>query len=116
MIHIRILWIAIGMIACGPRTLDVSVSNSGNDVEKHTDDDNTHETEDPDTDQNDTSMNTDEDDSATEQPDDNENQNVNSVADFSLTDMNSGSPRYGQDISPRDYIQQTTGWYFIKAT
>jgi hypothetical protein len=38
------------------------------------------------------------------------------VMDFSLPDVNTSSALYGQTISPRDYVQQISGWYFIKAT
>ncbi len=38
------------------------------------------------------------------------------LSDFSLPDINTASATYQQIISPRDYIQQVTGWYFIKAT
>ena len=41
---------------------------------------------------------------------------VNAVADFSLPDINPSSPTVGQNISPRDYLQQISGWYFIKST
>ena len=40
----------------------------------------------------------------------------NAVANFSLPDINPASPTLGQNISPRDYLQQISGWYFIKAT
>ena len=40
----------------------------------------------------------------------------NAVVDFSLPDTNPSSPTVGQTISPRDYLQQVSGWYFIKAT
>ena len=40
----------------------------------------------------------------------------NAVADFSLPDINPASPSVGQNISPRDYLQQISGWYFIKST
>lgn len=40
----------------------------------------------------------------------------NAVADFVLPDINPASPTLGQNISPRDYLQQISGWYFIKAT
>jgi hypothetical protein len=36
--------------------------------------------------------------------------------DFSLTDANSTSPTYTQGVSPRDYVQQVSGWYFTYAT
>jgi len=32
--------------------------------------------------------------------------------DFSLEDVNSASPTYQQDVSPRDYLEQVSGWYF----
>ncbi len=38
------------------------------------------------------------------------------VPDFALEDLNPGSVRYGQVVSPRDYLEQTSGWYFIHAT
>lgn len=38
------------------------------------------------------------------------------VADFSLTDINPGSPRCGEVVSPRDYLEQVSGWYFTHAT
>lgn len=41
---------------------------------------------------------------------------LNMVADFSLADVNTASSSYGQPISPRDYLQEVSGWYFIKAT
>ena len=40
----------------------------------------------------------------------------NAVVDFSLPDTNPSSPTVGQTISPRDYLQEVSGWYFIKAT
>ena len=40
----------------------------------------------------------------------------NAVSDFSLPDINPASSSLGQNISPRDYLQQISGWYFIKAT
>ena len=36
--------------------------------------------------------------------------------DFHLTDVNSASSRYNQTISPRDYLQQVSAWYFGHAT
>lgn len=38
------------------------------------------------------------------------------VADFLLVDENPGSPTYGLALSPRDYLEQVSGWYFIHAT
>lgn len=31
---------------------------------------------------------------------------------FSLEDLNSASPTYQQAVSPRDYLEQVSGWYF----
>ncbi len=38
------------------------------------------------------------------------------VPDFALMDVNSTSSTYGQLVSPRDYLQQVSGWYFGHAT
>ena len=38
------------------------------------------------------------------------------VADFSLLDVNSTSATYDQGVSPRDYLQQVSAWYFGHAT
>ena len=38
------------------------------------------------------------------------------VPDFSLIDVNPASPTHGQPVSPRDYLQQVSGWYFGHAT
>jgi hypothetical protein len=38
------------------------------------------------------------------------------VADFSLPDQNPTSARSGQAISPRDYLGDVSGWYFIHST
>ncbi|HPM82701.1 MAG TPA: hypothetical protein PLF81_18485 [Candidatus Anammoximicrobium sp.] len=32
--------------------------------------------------------------------------------DFLLEDANSASPTYQQPVSPRDYLEQVSGWYF----
>lgn len=34
------------------------------------------------------------------------------VQDFQLPDVNPRSPRYGADVSPRDYRLQVSGYYF----
>ena len=39
-----------------------------------------------------------------------------SVFDFAYPDANVSSSTFGQPVSPRDYMQQVSGWYFIKAT
>lgn len=36
--------------------------------------------------------------------------------DFSLADLNPASARYSQQISPRDYLEEVSGWYFIHST
>ncbi len=38
------------------------------------------------------------------------------VADFSLLDQNGSSPRSNTNVSPRDYLQKVSGWYFTHAT
>lgn len=38
------------------------------------------------------------------------------VPDFSLPDVNATSPRYGEWVSPRDYLGQVSAWYFGQAT
>ncbi|MEZ4649415.1 MAG: hypothetical protein R3E97_11670 [Candidatus Eisenbacteria bacterium] len=38
------------------------------------------------------------------------------VPDFSAPDMNSTSARFGESVSPRDYLQKVSAWYFGHAT
>ena len=38
------------------------------------------------------------------------------VADFSLQDVNATSLTYGTAVSPRDYLQQVSGWFFGEST
>jgi hypothetical protein len=38
------------------------------------------------------------------------------VADFTLADVNTSSASYTQPVSPRDYLQQVSAWYFGHAT
>ncbi|MHC4135803.1 MAG: hypothetical protein ACYTDU_01450 [Planctomycetota bacterium] len=38
------------------------------------------------------------------------------VPEFLLTDVNTTSPTYDQDVSPRDSLGLVTAWYFSKAT
>ena len=38
------------------------------------------------------------------------------MPDWSLVDINPNSPTCNQSISPRDYLQKTSGWYFMHAT
>ena len=38
------------------------------------------------------------------------------MSDFELEDLNPQSPRYGETISPRDYMEEISGWYFIKGS
>ncbi len=37
------------------------------------------------------------------------------VPDFSLDDVNPNSPRFQAKVSPRDYLQQVSGYYFGSA-
>lgn len=36
--------------------------------------------------------------------------------DFDLTDVNPASERFEQSVSPRDYLDQVSAWYFGHAT
>ncbi len=38
------------------------------------------------------------------------------VPDFSLIDANTASPTSGLAVSPRDYLEQVSGWYFGHST
>jgi hypothetical protein len=38
------------------------------------------------------------------------------MPDFDLADLNPSSSRYGEVVSPRDYLQQVSGWYFTHST
>lgn len=38
------------------------------------------------------------------------------LPDFSLDDINPSSATYGQPVSPRDLLAQTSGWYFTHST
>lgn len=38
------------------------------------------------------------------------------VIDFGLEDVNATSPRFGEVVSPRDYLQKVSGWYFGHST
>ena len=38
------------------------------------------------------------------------------VADFSLLDVNPTSPTFNQTVSPRDYDQGVSAWYFGRST
>jgi hypothetical protein len=40
----------------------------------------------------------------------------NPVADFALVDTNPTSGTYNQAVSPRDYLDQTSAWYFAHST
>lgn len=37
------------------------------------------------------------------------------MPDFSLPDVNPNSPTASQSVSPRDYLEQVSGWYFGNA-
>lgn len=36
--------------------------------------------------------------------------------DFALVDVNPASQTHNQPVSPRDYLDQTSGWYFTHST
>lgn len=36
--------------------------------------------------------------------------------DFAIVDLNANSDTYEDAVSPRDYLQQVSGWYFTYAT
>ena len=36
--------------------------------------------------------------------------------DFALPDVNATSPTFNQTVSPRDYLQKVSAWYFGHAT
>ena len=38
------------------------------------------------------------------------------LLDFSITDVNPDSARYGDAVSPRDYLGQVSAWYFGHST
>ncbi len=38
------------------------------------------------------------------------------IADFSLTDVNAGSSTFGKEVSPRQYLQKYSAWYFGNST
>jgi hypothetical protein len=38
------------------------------------------------------------------------------VADFAVVDVNPSSDRFDQMVSPRDYLQMVSGWYFGNGT
>lgn len=38
------------------------------------------------------------------------------MPNFAAQDVNPASPRANQDVSPRDYLEQVSGWYFTHAT
>lgn len=38
------------------------------------------------------------------------------VPDFALKDLNTNSPLYFEDVSPRDYLNRISAWYFGAAT
>ena len=38
------------------------------------------------------------------------------ASDFSLPDVNPTSPRFNQGVSPRDYLERVSAWYFGHAT
>jgi len=40
----------------------------------------------------------------------------NAAPDFSVIDINPGSPRYDEMVSPRNYVGQISAWYFGHST
>ena len=38
------------------------------------------------------------------------------VPGFVLEDLNPSSPRFGDALSPRDYLGEVSGWYFLHST
>ena len=38
------------------------------------------------------------------------------LPNFILNDVNPRSPTYTETLSPRDYLAQVSGWYFIQST
>lgn len=40
----------------------------------------------------------------------------NAAPDFSVLDINPGSPRHDELVSPRDYVGQISAWYFGHST
>ena len=38
------------------------------------------------------------------------------MADFHLQDVNPRSSRFGESVSPRDYLSQVSAWYFGHST
>jgi hypothetical protein len=43
-------------------------------------------------------------------------QDPGAAADFLLPDVNANSASFQSQVSPRDYLQQVSGWYFGHAT
>lgn len=41
---------------------------------------------------------------------------VTPMPDFALVDLNPNSTRVGELVSPRDYLEQVSGWYFTHAS
>jgi hypothetical protein len=38
------------------------------------------------------------------------------VAALDLPDVNPSSPTYGSMVSPRDFLEQVSGWFFLHST
>ena len=38
------------------------------------------------------------------------------LPDFKVIDVNAASPRFGQAVSPRDYLGEVSAWYFGQST
>lgn len=46
----------------------------------------------------------------------NNNQGSGPLPDFALMDTNSTSPFSGQSVSPRQFLEKVSGWYFTHAS
>ncbi len=99
-------------------------SDSDTDTDSDTDSDSDH-TDDPDTDAVDTD--TDVPDSDTDaadtdtggldtDTDTDTGSEIVEAPDFLLEDVNPSSLTYGSPVSPRDYLEQVSGWAFVHAT
>lgn len=51
-----------------------------------------------------------------EDPDPVQDDELESVLDFQVPDVNPNSPRYNEDVSPRDYLGGVSAWYFGHST
>ncbi len=124
------------LTACNPvvdapvndNTPDVNPNNNTNDNLSPDDelDDNANDN-DADDEPNDGGMPDDNPDDGSDQPDDgvdedpdsggdNDTSGDEAMPDFAVLDVNPTSPRYNEEVSPRDYIGQISAWYFGHST